>query len=311
MPRKDHKSLRTVQDAHRVGARSLAERGIAGADLDSEVLLRYAMGIDRTAFFLSAGKPLPEAAWEIFQGWVERRTRREPVAYILGMREFWGMEFRVTPEVLIPRPETELLVETALRLMKPPHLLYPSPPEGEGQGGGDVVSILDLGTGSGCIAVSLAKEFPDAVLWAVDPSAGALRIAAENAARHGVEERIHFLQGDGFEPLRGRVPEWSLDAIVSNPPYIPTPDLGNLPPDVRDFEPVTALDGGGDGLVFYRRILAEGPSFLKTGGFLFLEVGHDQAERVKRMMDDHPRMEWVETGKDLAGIDRVVVGVKR
>jgi release factor glutamine methyltransferase len=304
-------ALGSIGDARRWATHLLARNGVPEPDRDSEVLLRSALRMDRVSFLLSGQSPLPPGPAELFRGWIFRRVKKEPVSHILERREFWGLDFRVTSDVLIPRPETELLVEQVLRRVR-----ETKPGSGNGIDPGEIgpetgnprLRILDLCTGSGCIAVSLARELPETHLWAVDIAPGALKVAGENAERHGVSGRIVFLRGDLFEPLKGMGP---FDLIVSNPPYIPRGGLRSLPPEVRDFEPVIALDGGEDGLYFYRRIFAESSLHLKPGGCLILEIGHDQSDQIRRLIDGQPGMALQEILKDLAGIERVVTCIIR
>jgi release factor glutamine methyltransferase len=209
------------------------------------------------------------------------------VSYIIGRREFWSLDFIVTPAVLTPRPETELLVETAVEVVA-----AKSPPR-----------ILDLGTGSGAIAVALAKEIIGAEIVATDISREALEIARANARRHGVEDRISFLAGDLFAPVADI--QGAFDLIVSNPPYIRRDDIAALPRDVRDFEPHIALDGGVDGLHFYRRIAGEAARYLSADGAIAMEIGAGMGEEVARLFTG-AKFGSVRVEKDLAGLERVV-----
>jgi release factor glutamine methyltransferase len=219
------------------------------------------------------------------------------VAYITGRREFWSRDFLVTPAVLVPRPETELLVETVVGLY-----------EAESQISDLKLRILELGTGSGAIAVTLAKEIGGAEIWATDISSEALEVARSNARRHGVEEQIRFLAGSLFEPLRDR-PSF-FDAIVANPPYVRRDDLATLPRDVRDFEPRLALDGGPDGLDFYRRIIPEAGRYLAAAGFVAVEIGADMGEEIARLFAAAGGYTPPRLHQDYAGKDRVV-GARR
>jgi release factor glutamine methyltransferase len=211
-----------------------------------------------------------------------------PVAYITGVREFMSLDFFVRPGVLIPRPETELLAETVIDFVK--------------ESGAPSVSILDLGTGSGCIAVSLAYYIGNCRVTAVDISEEALEVAQLNAEKNMVAGKIEFLRGDFFEPLRGS----KFDIIASNPPYIPSGDIAGLGADVRDFEPVAALDGGADGLDFHRKIIREAKNYLTKNGFLVLEAGRGQADAIARLMNDY--YHGIKVYGDIQGIPRVVAG---
>ena len=236
---------------------------------------------------------------------MKRRGSREPLQYITGHQEFWSLDFKVTPDVLIPRPDTEILVEEALKAVRRETL--------------DVrrqnqlpFTILDLCTGSGCIAISLAHELKDAVVHAIDASEAALSIARENAEKNGVRDRVIFLQGDLYEALTSHVSRLtSYDLIVSNPPYIKNIDIPNIQPEVRDYEPRMAVDGGTEGLGFYKRIVADAPNHLSPHGWLMVEVGEGQADAVSKMMADTGAFESISTVKDLAGIERVVKAHKK
>jgi release factor glutamine methyltransferase len=220
-----------------------------------------------------------------------RRARQEPVAYITGRKEFWSLDFVVTPDVLIPRPETELVVEVALEHAKR-------------CSGKSQLQILDLGTGSGAIAISLAKELPQAKMAVVDVSAAALQVARRNSERHGVENRIHFLGGDLFEYVGGE-----FDLIVSNPPYVRRGELSSLTAEIRDWEPLTALDGGKDGLDCYRRIIAEAHRHLVPEGAIILEIAADMGEAVADLLS---RAGGYTSSlyQDYAGRDRVIAATK-
>jgi len=223
---------------------------------------------------------------------IKRRLDGWPVAYLIGFREFYLLTFEVTPAVLVPRPETETLVAEALQILKP--LADPM--------------VLDLCTGSGCIAISIAHLKTDARLTATDVSPDALDVARRNAGRHGVAARVHFQQGDLFAAL---APGSLFDMIVCNPPYVTPAELAALAPDVRDHEPRLALDGGPDGLAFYRRIAAEAERFLMPGSHLLLEVGATQEAAVRSILDEQASLEVHQTLKDAAGLPRVLLARKR
>ncbi len=261
----------------------LAEKGVENARLEAEWLLCAALGLDRVGLYVNFEKPLLPQELAAFRGTVGRRARREPLQYILGSQEFMGMEFRVTPAVLIPRYDTETLVHEAINRA------------------GDAVRVLDMGTGSGCIAVVLAKLMPDAQVVAVDCSPEALAVARGNADANGV--KVRFISGSLFHPLSGE----RFDLIVSNPPYIATGDLAGLQPEVREFEPMGALDGGRDGLDFYRLIIPAAPEQLNPGGWLMVEVGAGQAEAVQGMFAAARFLE-IFTSLDPGNIRRVVGG---
>lgn len=282
----------TVGQLLREGTGFLSRAGIETARLDAEMLLGTALGRTREGLYLGNEMTPDPSALELYTSLLRRRCQREPVAYITGEREFWSREFHVTAEVLVPRPETEMLVEVTLRLLK-------------GMNRNSRIGVLELGTGSGAIAVSLAKELSDTEVWATDISPGALDVARRNARRHEVEKRVHFLQGDAFSPVRD--PRRLFDLIVSNPPYVRRGELQELPADVREWEPRLALDGGIDGLDFYRSITREAPRYLVEGGFLVLEIGADMADEVQRLIAGVSGYGATSVSQDYGGKDRVVV----
>jgi release factor glutamine methyltransferase len=261
----------------------LAEKGVENARLEAEWLLAAATGHDRVGLYVNYDQPLTEAELAACRGAVVRRARREPLQYILGSQEFCGLDFSVTPAVLIPRHDTEVLVEEAVKRA------------------GSSARILDIGVGSGCIAVALARALTGAEVWGVEQSAEALAVARQNVERHGV--KVTLFEGSLFEPFS----EGRFDLIVSNPPYIPTADLETLQPEVRDHEPREALDGGPDGLDYYRRIVPASPSHLTPGGWLLVEVGIEQAAAVVGMFIAAGFTETF-TARDPNNIDRVVGG---
>lgn len=264
----------------------LAEKGVENARLEAEWLLCAALGLDRVGLYVNFDKPLSAGELGACRALVARRARREPLQYILGSQEFYGLEFEVVPEVLIPRYDTETLVREALGRA----------PKG--------AKILDIGVGSGCIAVALAKNLPHADVSGVDLSPEALELAERNAKRHGVA--VSLSRGSLFEPFTDR----EFDVIVSNPPYIRTSDITTLQPEVRDFEPHASLDGGVDGLDYYRRIIPGAPVHLKHGGWLLLEMGIGQAADLLALFEATGHFQELYTAKDPGGIDRVVGGRK-
>ena len=256
--------------AHQAAAQAaerLARCGIADARLEAEVLARHALGYDRAAYFASLRQPLDAAQQARIERLVARRAHGEPLAYITGHREFYGLDFIVNPAVLIPRQETELLVDKALEWASS----WASVRAASGQGNAAPL-IADVGTGSGAIAVALACNLPSARVLAIDASAAALAVADRNRRRHGVADRVALLQGDLLTALKPGV-----DAIVSNPPYIASDLLPGLPPDVRR-EPALALDGGHDGLRLTRRLIEQAARRLNRGGALLIEIAPEQAE---------------------------------
>lgn len=263
-------------------------KGIESARLDAELLIGHALRLERIGLYLQHHQPLHSDELALIRQYVQRRGDQEPVHYILGQREFWSLELFVDKRVLIPRPDTERLVEVALE-----HLTDgPS-------------TMLDLCCGSGAIALAIATERPNTQILATDVSADALAVAAKNREKHQLKN-VEFLRSDLFENVREPV-----HLIVSNPPYIPTHELGSLMTDVRDFEPSIALDGGDDGLTFYRRIMANAPDYLRENGRLIFEIGHAQAADIETMASGYPELEWAGCFQDLAGRDRVVQFCKK
>lgn len=267
----------------------LTREGVESPRVDAEVLLAHCLNLERIRLYMNHDKPLAAEELAAYRAAVKRRLAGEPVAYITGAREFWSLSLEVGPAVLIPRPETELLVELALARCE-----------------GDDPRMVDVGTGSGAIAISLAHELPRATVYALDCSAGALEVAARNATRNEVE--LTLLQGDLLEPLsRMEEPPGPLDLVVSNPPYVTTEEMARLPRHVGEFEPQGALCGGADGLDVYRRLVPAAAGALRPGGHLILEIGHTQAGAVSELMEQAGFSE-VEVFQDLARLDRGVVG---
>ncbi len=241
----------------------LVEKGIESARLNAEVLLAFQLGVKRITLYLNFDQPLTEKEVSGYRDLIRRRLKREPLQYITGVQEFWSLTFRVNSHVLIPRPETEILVDQAITLA--------------GKLNETPLRVLDLGTGSGVISVSMAKELPSALFFATDVSEEALGIARENAANQGVIDRIQFLRGDLFEPFRAQKPLFHL--IASNPPYVCTQEFKDLSPEVALHEPRLALDGGKDGMLFLKKIICGAPEFLHPGGWLLLEMSPYQVEK--------------------------------
>ncbi len=270
------------------------KEGLATPRLDAEVLLAETLGMERVGLYTHFDQPLKPDELARFKKLILRRLRREPVAYILGKREFWSLPFKVTPDVLIPRPETEILVSEALKTQA--HL------------DGKALRILEIGTGSGAISIALAKGLPIARVVATDLSAKALSVAEENALQNGVREQIHFLQGDLFQPLQKGE---RFDLVITNPPYIPREQFPSLMPEVRDFEPRIALDGGMKGLDFFQRALPMVGKFLDPGGWFLAEMGAGQDEEILKIVEKIPDLDSFDFVKDLAGIKRVFKARKK
>ena len=281
---------RRVAEVLHHGVRRLLAAGIENGRLDAEVLLGHVLGNSREQLLLAANVPISHAQRDAYDRVLARRLEREPVSYITGMREFWSLDFHVTRAVLIPRPETERLVEVALALAND-------------LGAGRTLRIADLGTGSGAIAVALAKELTDAEIVAVDLSADALAVARRNAARHGVANRIKFVRGDLFAAIGARA---ALHLIVSNPPYLPNAEIAGLEPEVSRWEPRGALAGGPDGLDCYRRIAEHASNRLVRSGALALEIGAGMSAAITGLFESAARWSDVKTYKDYACNDRVV-----
>lgn len=268
------------------------EKGIDEAKRSAEHLLAHALGQKRLQLYLRFDQPVAEDELAAFRELVRRRLQHEPVQYIVGTTEFYGLEFAVSPHVLIPRPETEHLVEAVIDRLK----------------AGDATEhrILDIGTGSGVIAVTLAAQLATAQLTATDVNTDALAVAAGNAASNGVADRVTFLSHDILSGDTGAL-GGPFDAMVSNPPYIATTDMAELQPEIRAHEPATALTDGGDGLAFYRRFVALLPSLLRPGGLLAVEIGYGQSVSVRNILTD-AGLRDIEVIQDYGGIDRVIVG---
>jgi len=279
----------------RAGVSLLSDAGIPNAENEAIWILEFALGTSRLALRLEANQTVAPSEQDRVMKLFARRAAREPLQYLLGSQEFCGLDFLVDRSVLIPRPETELLVEQVIQ-----HNLRTWP-----------LVIADIGTGSGCIAIALARALPTAVLYATDRSPAALRIAVQNATRHGVQDRVRFLVGDLLKPLRAHRLEGKVAAVVSNPPYIPDRELLELQPEVRMFEPRVALAGGGDGLEFHRRLLRDAMEFLAPGGLLVFEVGQGQAGRLSEIAVAQGGYAQADLVRDAAGIDRVVCFTKK
>jgi release factor glutamine methyltransferase len=288
-----------VRAALRVGMARLRAAEVPSHTLAAELLLMHALGHDRTWIYSHPDEFVDRAALDGFLALIARRAAGEPTQYLTGRQEFWGLEFEVTPAVLIPRPETEHVVEIALERLGPSEIEIkmatgaPSAP----------LKIADVGTGSGCLAVSLANELPHAELVATDISAEALVVAGRNAERHGVSGRIRYLQTD----LLASVHEArSFDIIVSNPPYIGRNEAGQLPREVREHEPDSALFGGPTGVEIYARLVEQSRALLRRGGILVLELGYNSADHVRGLLDRQPAWVNVSVTNDLSGIPRVI-----
>lgn len=273
----------TYREVLQTGEQVLLRAGITENKNDAWLLLEMVCKMERSAYYLHMEEEMPGDEIKEYEIALKKRAERVPLQYIVGETEFMGLRFKVNSGVLIPRQDTETLVEEALKLIRPG------------------MRVLDIGTGSGCIIVSILHNAVDVEGCAVDTSKQALNVAKENARQNDVS--VLFERSDLFDNVSG-----SFDIIVSNPPYIPTEEISGLMPEVRDFEPVEALDGKEDGLWFYRRIVAECGAYLKPGGILLFEIGCDQGDAVCAMMEE-AGFSGVRVVKDLAGNDRVVLGM--
>ncbi|HYG10261.1 MAG TPA: peptide chain release factor N(5)-glutamine methyltransferase [Pyrinomonadaceae bacterium] len=289
MSEQPHGSMK-IAEALTEASAALRAAGIREARLDARALLSHTLARDHAFLVAHSEDELEPHALALFRERILRRATGEPVQYITGRQEFYGLDFEVTPAVLIPRPETELLVEVALKLLR----------ETEA-----APLVCDVGTGSGCIPVALLHERRDARAFGLDISPAALAVAARNAARHAVAERLTLLVSDCFDALDASARAHTFNVITSNPPYINENDFAHLQREVREHEPRLALTPGGDGLSVIRRLCAEAPRFLKPGGHLILEIGYDQHEAVASIVD---RNVWtlLDIHRDLQAIPRIV-----
>lgn len=276
----------TLRGALRQAREALAPRS-EEAGLEAEVLLKELLGIDRVQLYLWLEKELYSEEEERFWNLIRRRSAGEPLAYIVGHKEFFGLDFILTPQVFIPRPETELVVEKALELAEnfPPNF-----------------SLADVGTGCGAIAISLALNFPQAQIYAIDISIPALEVARKNCCRFGLESRVRLLQGNLLEPLPQPV-----HLILANLPYVPERELPRLAEEIQNFEPTYALDGGPEGLSFIKELLAGAKTKLLPGGAIILEIASSQTPKVNQLVEENFPQAELEVAKDLSGLERAVI----
>jgi len=279
----------TIAEALKEAGERLRDASVPNDLLDAQTLLAEALGKDRTYLIINFNQQLSEGVLSAFRTMVDRRAAGEPLQYITGRQEFFGLDFEVTPDVLIPRPETELIVEEAIRIVQQDVVARPV--------------IVDIGAGSGAIAVALARELSAARVIASDVSEAALRVARRNAARHGLEDRVDFIASDLLDAF---AEEEFADFILSNPPYVSEKEMPSLQREVRDWEPRAALTDSNDGLSLYRRLLKDAPSRLRPGGHLICEMGYTQSEVISNMID---RRVWgaPKLLDDLQGIPRTIV----
>ncbi len=308
----------TIREAYLQGREHLAASGSVEAAIEAEVLLRHALRLDRAGLYMRWDQSMPGEAWDRYRRLLDDRATGRPVPYITGQREFMGLSFAVDERVMIPRPETEVLVEFVAKSLteRASGRGHRAPDQTDMDHGarspkpGARLVIVDVGTGSGCIAVSLAHLLPRATVFATDVSAEALEVARANAVRHGVDGRITFLRGDLLNPLppdlAGRV-----DGVVSNPPYVPLAQRDALAREIRDFEPQVAVFAEGGGTAVHRRLIAEAPRWLAPSGLLAMEVALGQADAVAGLMRLDGTYATVRILPDYSTIPRVVAGTLR
>ncbi len=283
----------TIAETLRRASQRLREASVPNDLMDAQTLLAFAMDCDRTYLIVNFNQAVPVEIRDKFDSLISRRTLGEPLQYITGHQEFFGLDFFVTPDVLIPRPETEIIIEETIRIAQQMKLANPV--------------VVDAGAGSGCIAVTLARELSGSTIFAVDLSFPALGVARRNAVHNSTVDRIHFIAADMLEAF---IEKPFADFIISNPPYVPEREMPELQREVREWEPRTALTDGKDGLSFYRRLLVESPRRLKPGGHFICELGYSQSAAVAQLID---REIWSEPRliDDLQGIPRTFVLQKR
>lgn len=283
----------TIKEILRVTTEYLEGKAVESPRLSSEILLAHALGVERIDLYMRLDQPLTPDEVSRYRDLVRRRSKREPVQYITRRQEFWSLDFEVGPGVLIPRAETELLVEQVLALRRAGDL-----PFGDGE-----LRLLDLGTGCGAVAIALCMEIPEATLWATDISDQALETARANAERHGVLDRMVLNRGDLFDAVPGGM----FQAVISNPPYVPSDQMKTLPPEVGLYEPTAALDGGEGGTAVVERIIREAPKFLFPGGWLILEMSPEQAASAEGMVVGSGSYQTRLILKDYSRRDRVLM----
>ncbi len=288
-----------IRAALRTGISLLREANVASYTLAAELLLLHVVHRERAWLYAHPEELLSADGLNKYLSLIERRASGEPTQHLTGKQEFWSLEFAVTPDVLIPRPETEHVIEVALDRLALRELRAGRPQKTDGNG----FLIADIGTGSGCLAIALAKELPEARIYATDISPAALEVARKNAKRHGVENRIQFLEADLMRPLP--CDSGAFELFVSNPPYIPRRDAPTLAREVREHEPAIALYGGEEGYELYGSLIALAARHLKPGGIFVAELGHDSLPAVQPLLDSS---DWTAVGvtNDLAGIPRVI-----
>lgn len=299
----------TIEDLIKIGIETLGEGEYNNPLLDSQLLLCHVLNVDKIYTYTHKDQVVDSQSVDKFLKLIDKRKSGYPIQYILEKQEFMGLDFYVKEGVLVPRPDTEILVEYIIDIVNKGYF-----------NDKDLLKIVDIGTGSGAITLSLAHYLKNVHVYSVDISDTALQVATENSRRLGLESKVTFLKGDLFEPIDKLGLQNSIDIIVSNPPYIPTKDISELQKEVAEYEPKLALDGGEDGLDYYRRIVNGYDKYLSDDGILAMEIGYDQGPALKKLLDDkktspvdiskknHPHC--IKIIKDLAGHDRVVVGIR-
>ena len=292
-----HRKPWTIKELLLVTSDFLKKKGIDSPRLTAEILLAHQLDIDRVTLYLNYDQPLNETELSGYRTLIKRRLKREPLQYITGTQEFWSLEFVVNSHALIPRPETELLVELAIKRLKALPELGNHPP-----------NIVDLGTGCGAIAISLAREIGKTKIWATDISSDALKLARLNAEKHKVTDKITFLQGNLWEPLMDL--GVAFDIVLSNPPYIATGEFDDLSPEVRNYEPRLALDGREGGVHFIEKIISEAPAFMSPGGWIMLEMSPCQTDTALKLIGETEGYAEKSRIKDYSHHYRVVMAQK-
>lgn len=272
------------------GIETLKRNHIAHAKIDATLLMEHVLDVERVYILIHGDEVIAEQAYEMYFDMINLRSKGKPLQYIVGHVEFMGLAFRVNEHVLIPRQDTEILVEEAIKCIQQNHITH----------------ILEIGTGSGCIPISICQQCPNIKVTTVDISEEAMQVAKENARRHGVDDRIEFIHSDILQNV-DKTKRYEL--IISNPPYIKKEDIAGLMPEVKEHEPIGALDGGVDGLEFYRRISSDIIDVVSDKSYIFYEVGYNQSIEVKEILEERGYTH-VEIIKDLAGINRVVTGIR-
>ena len=291
--------FQTVGQALKNIRKIFKNKEIINPEREAEILLSYFLGMSKSEIYLNSDRVLKKIEKTQLEKKIQKRIDKIPLQYITKHQEFMGLDFLVEKGVLIPRPETEILVEEVIKKLKNCKC-------------SNNLEVADLGTGTGIIAISIAKFVEDIVIYATDISKKSLQIALKNAKKHNCKDKIIFLQGDLFESFIGRIEKNSLDGIISNPPYIDSYDFKSLPPEIKNNEPKIALSGGIDGLDYYRKIIKKSPYYLKKSGFITLEVGINQSKIVEELiLKENNFDEDIEIIKDYLGIERVVIAYRK